>query len=69
MTATAYNRVLDELRNQGKKVRQGTKESRAQCPSHDSRNGTSKPLVIYDRPGKAKVVCFVGCWTYCRHSA
>ena len=61
MTPTAYERILDELRNQGKKVRQGQGEARAQCPSHDSRRGWSKPLAIYDKPGKAKVVCFVGC--------
>jgi hypothetical protein len=61
VTPTAYERILDELRNQGKKVRQGQGEARAQCPSHDSRRGWSKPLAIYDKPGKAKVVCFVGC--------
>jgi hypothetical protein len=61
MTATAYERVLDQLRNQGKRVRESGKEARAQCPSHDSRRATSKPLAIYSKPDKAKVVCFVGC--------
>jgi hypothetical protein len=61
MTATAYERILDELRNQGKKIHQGSKEARAQCPGHDSRKASSRPLAIYSKPGKAKVVCFVGC--------
>jgi hypothetical protein len=63
MTATAYERILDKLRDQGKRVRQGQsgKEARAQCPSHDSRRTTSLPLAVYSKSGKAKVVCFVGC--------
>jgi hypothetical protein len=61
MTATAYERILDQLRDQGKRVRQGSKEARAQCPSHDSCRASSLPLAIYSKPCKAKVVCFVGC--------
>jgi hypothetical protein len=63
MTATAYERILDQLRDQGKKVLVGTKEARAQCPSHESDKRHSKPLAIYDKrdKGRAKLVCFVGC--------
>ena len=63
MTATAYERILDQLRDQGKKVRQGGKDARAQCPSHATRKAYSLPLAIYNKQdtGKAKVVCFAGC--------
>jgi hypothetical protein len=58
MTATAYERIIEKLREQGKKVRQGTSYSVAQCPSYDHRQTS---LTIYSKPGKAKVVCFAGC--------
>jgi hypothetical protein len=58
MTATAYERILEKLREQGKKVRQGTSYSVAQCPSYDHRQTS---LTVYSKPGKAKVVCFAGC--------
>src|SRR5687767_7019916 len=58
MTAMAYERILEKLREQGKKVRQGTSYSVAQCPSYDHRQTS---LTIYSKPGKAKVVCFAGC--------
>jgi hypothetical protein len=58
MTATAYERVLDALRGQGKKVRQGSNSAAAQCPSHDDKHNS---LGVYSKPGKAKVVCFAGC--------
>lgn len=62
MTATAYDRILDGLREQGKTIKlYGKQEARAQCPSHDSRDKHSKPLAIYRKQSKAKVVCFVGC--------
>lgn len=55
---TAYERILDRLRDQGKKVRQSGAHATAQCPSHDDRQAS---LAIYNKPGKAKVVCFAGC--------
>jgi hypothetical protein len=58
MTATAYERILDTLREQGKRVRQGTSYSVAQCPSFDHRQTS---LTVYSKAGKAKVVCFAGC--------
>jgi hypothetical protein len=58
MTATAYERILEKLHEQGKKVRQGTSYSIAQCPSYDHRQTS---LTVYSKPGRAKVVCFAGC--------
>jgi hypothetical protein len=58
MTATAYERIIDRLRDHGKKVRQSSAHATAQCPSHDDRQAS---LAIYNKPGKAKVVCFAGC--------
>jgi hypothetical protein len=55
---TAYERILNKLREQGKKIRQGTSYSIAQCPSYDHRQTS---LTVYNKPGKAKVVCFAGC--------
>jgi hypothetical protein len=55
---TAYERILEKLRKHGKKVRQGTSYSVAQCPSYDHRQTS---LTVYSKPGKAKVVCFAGC--------
>jgi hypothetical protein len=58
MTAMAYERILEKLREQGKKVRHETSYSIAQCPSYDHRQTS---LTVYSKPGKAKVVCFAGC--------
>jgi hypothetical protein len=58
MTVTAYERILEKLREQGKKVRRGTSYSIAQCPSYNHRQTS---LTIYSKPGRAKVVCFAGC--------
>jgi hypothetical protein len=58
MTATAYERILDRLHEQGKKI--NSAGTRAQCPSHDDPN---KTLAIYKKPGRVKPVCFVGCDT------
>jgi hypothetical protein len=55
---TAYERILEKLREQGKNVRQGTSYSIAQCPSYEHRQTS---LTVYSKPGKAKVVCFAGC--------
>jgi hypothetical protein len=55
---TAYERILEKLREQGKRVRQGTNYSVAQCPSYDHRQTS---LTVYSKAGKAKVVCFAGC--------
>jgi len=62
MTATAYERIIDALRNQDKRVKVGSKEARAQCPS-SACPARSISLAIYDRrdQGKAKVVCYAGC--------
>jgi hypothetical protein len=61
MTATAYERVLGELRNQGKKVKESDsrQEARAQCPGHDGSNPTS--LSIKSIEGQALIYCHVGC--------
>jgi hypothetical protein len=58
MSATAYERIVDMLREMDLKVRPGTKSAVALCPSHDDRQPS---MAIYDKDGKAKVVCFAGC--------
>jgi hypothetical protein len=58
MTATAYERIVDKLQEMDLRVRTGYRSSVAQCPSHDDR---SPSLAIYDKDGKAKIVCFAGC--------
>jgi hypothetical protein len=60
MTATAYERIIDRLRNQGDKVRQGSRETRAQCPALGC-PAQSISLAVYPKPGKAKVICYAGC--------
>jgi hypothetical protein len=57
---TAYQRIVDELRNQGKKVKESSRSARAQCPSRDHKQA-SQSLAIYNKQGRAKVVCFAGC--------
>ena len=58
MSATAYERIVDMLREMDLKVRPSTKSAVALCPSHDDRQPS---MAIYDKDGKAKVVCFAGC--------
>jgi hypothetical protein len=58
-TGTAYERLIDRIRNQGKPVRDSGREVRTACPAHEGDNRES--LVIYNKPGKAKVVCWAGC--------
>ena len=40
------------------RVRLRSHETIARCPSHDDRDPS---LAVYDKDGKAKVVCFAGC--------
>jgi hypothetical protein len=56
---SAYERLVEALRAQGKIVRDSGTEARTLCPSCDSRNPTS--LAIYRKDGKAKIVCYVSC--------
>jgi hypothetical protein len=58
MTATAYERIVDKLHELDLRVREGYGGAVAQCPSHDDRQPS---LAVYDKDGKAKIVCFAGC--------
>jgi hypothetical protein len=58
MTATAYERIVDKLHELDLRVREGYGGAVAQCPSHDDRQPS---LALYDKDGKAKIVCFAGC--------
>jgi hypothetical protein len=60
MTATAYERIIDRLRDQGKKIRQGSTETRAQCPATGC-PAKSVSLAVYPKPGRTKVICYAGC--------
>jgi hypothetical protein len=60
MTTTAYERILDRLRDQDNKVKQGSTEARAQCPAAGC-PAKSVSLAVYPKQGKAKVVCYAGC--------
>lgn len=59
MTATAYERLLDNLRNDGRTVveKSGTR-AMAQCPAHDD---TNPSLSITAIPGLVKMYCHAGC--------
>jgi hypothetical protein len=57
---SAYERLIDRIRSsQGKAVSDSGREARCACPAHEGANTES--LVIYRKPGKAKVVCWSGC--------
>jgi hypothetical protein len=58
MTATAYERIVDKLHDLDLRPRTSSYMTVARCPSHDDR---SPSLGVYDKDGKAKVVCFAGC--------
>jgi hypothetical protein len=59
MTATAYERIVDELRSRGKKVKESStrKSAKAQCPSQDH---LQISLGVYAKQGRAKIVCYAG---------
>jgi hypothetical protein len=58
VTATAYERIVDKLQEMDLRVRVGSRSTTGQCPSHDDRRAS---FAVYDKDGKAKVVCFAGC--------
>jgi 5S rRNA maturation endonuclease (ribonuclease M5) len=58
VTDTAYERILDRLHDQGKKVRVNGTKATAQCPAHDDRNPS---LVVTRIEGSVLVHCHVGC--------
>jgi hypothetical protein len=55
----AFERVTERLRADGKTVRDNGREARTSCPACGSDNPTS--LTIYRKPGRIKIVCYVGC--------
>jgi hypothetical protein len=54
----AFDRLLDALRAQGKRYREGVSQTMAQCPAHEDREAS---LAIYRKPGRIKIVCYAGC--------
>jgi hypothetical protein len=58
MSATAYERIVDKLHDLDLHPRTSSYMTVALCPSHDDRQAS---LGVYDKEGKAKVVCFAGC--------
>jgi hypothetical protein len=58
VSTAAYERIVDKLLELDLRVRQGSDSAVAQCPSHDDRQPS---LAVYDKDGKAKIVCFAGC--------
>ena len=58
MSATAYERIVDKLHDLDLRPRTSYGNTTARCPSHDDRQPS---LAVYDKDGKAKVVCFAGC--------
>jgi hypothetical protein len=55
--ATAFERILDRLRDLGKRHRNLGGYAQAQCPAHDDRDPS---LTIYRKPGRIKLICFAG---------
>jgi hypothetical protein len=60
MSAAAYDRVLDALRDLGGNVWERGGKARTRCPAHGSR-GLS--LIVSRRDDSAGVYCFAGCAT------
>ena len=58
MTVTAYERILDKLRDQGKKVRANGTKATAQCPAHDDKDPS---LSITRAPDRVLLHCHAGC--------
>jgi hypothetical protein len=58
MSATAYERIVDKLHDLDLKPHTSYGSTVALCPSHDDRQPS---LAVYDKDGRAKVVCFAGC--------
>jgi hypothetical protein len=59
MTATAYERILDELRKHNRKVRQTRPgQASAQCPAHDDHDPS---LSITSVEGQTLIYCHAGC--------
>jgi hypothetical protein len=59
MTATAYERIIDRLRSDGRKVRESRPgQAMAQCPAHDDRNPSLKITGI---EGQVLIYCHAQC--------
>ena len=58
MSATAYERIVDKLHELDLRPRAEYNPPSHGAPAHDDRNAS---LAVYDKEGKAKVVCFAGC--------
>ena len=58
MTTTAYNRLLDDLHNNGQTVIDAGTTAKAQCPAHDD---TNPSLSITAIEGRVLVYCHAGC--------
>ena len=57
---TAYQRLLDDLRNDGRLVNEDGGRAMAQCPAHDD---TNPSLAITAVEGQVLVHCHAGCLT------
>src|SRR5690625_431541 len=57
-TATAYDRVLDALRDHGSQVQEKTDKAQAQCPAH---NDGRPSLSVKRIEGQTLIYCFAGC--------
>jgi len=56
--SSAYERLVDALRDEGLRVLEGSTNARAQCPAHGSRGLT---LALRAGDGRALLHCFAGC--------
>ena len=57
-TATAYERLLDRLKENGCRYREGANQTMAQCPSHYDREAS---LAIYREDRRIRVHCYADC--------
>jgi hypothetical protein len=56
---TAYDRLIDALRDHGHNVKDNGHNARTKCPNHNGTSNTS--LAITAAPGKVLVYCHAGC--------
>ncbi|MCH9732267.1 MAG: AAA family ATPase [Actinomycetia bacterium] len=63
-TDIAFDRIVEALESDGRNIkREGRERVRAQCPAHESKTASSKPLAVTGIDGQTLIYCHAGCDT------